>query len=145
MIAGTKKKSARRATKIAITVNTPKLNMLLIVAVVNTKNPIDRTIEVTVIARPVPISVRRVAVSTSLYCNSKRLKLCIKCTVSSTASPNAIVPINIVNMSNGISKIAITIDNNNRGSTLGIMLIIPIFTLPTRTIIIIEITPNANK
>ncbi len=62
IIAGTKKKSASSATKIALAVSTPKLKILLIVAVVNTKNPNDDTI-----ALPVSSNVNLTALSTSLY------------------------------------------------------------------------------
>ena len=67
IIAGIRKKSANRATKIALAVSTPKSNMLFICEKVSTKNPSARTIEVKVIALPVPIKVNRTALSTSLY------------------------------------------------------------------------------
>ena len=67
MIAGIKKKSAKSATKISLAVNTPKSNILYLYENVRTKNPRASTIDVSVIALPVPIKVNLTALSTSLY------------------------------------------------------------------------------
>jgi len=61
IIAGIRKKSASNATSIALAVKIPKSNMLFICEKVSTKNPSAKTIEVKVIALPVPIKVNRTA------------------------------------------------------------------------------------
>ena len=54
IIAGIKKKSATSATKIAHAVKTPKSNILFICENVKTRKPSASTIDVKVIALPVP-------------------------------------------------------------------------------------------